>query len=279
MVSHCAPFQKPRRAALRTALAAALVGLVALTLSPTGVLPASADHTNGSPGPIHAGNTFGWYQFGVFRQEFVGRKPAYWKQKGRGIVRTQNGMLTLMTTKKGSVSATLDLPGRTYGRWEIRARARRMATVKGGSDFKVVTELVPGGTRDQHCGGRDIGLQNFTLGTNTVKSYIHTLPNTSYRGFYGRHLRNDRWHTYAIEVAEDHISWFVDAHVIHTERRTEALDPVKRQLKFELRAKDGKVMHPARMQMDWMRYWTMRAPNERSIKAPQFEESTFAGAC
>ncbi len=264
---------------LRSALAAALVGLLALTMSPV-VAPASADHYNGAPGPIHAGNTFGWYQHGVFRQEFIGPKPAYWKKKGRGIVRTQNGMLTLMSTKRGSVSATLDLKGHAYGRWEIRMRARTMSRVKGGKPFKVVTELVPGGTRDQHCGGRDIGIENFTLGTNTVKSYIHTLPNSSYRGFLGRHLRNDRWHTYAVEVAKDHISWFVDAHVIHTERRTEALDPVPRQLKFELRAKGGgKAMDPARMQMDWMRYWSMRAPNEKSIKAPQLELSTYNGAC
>jgi hypothetical protein len=81
---------------------------MALTLSPA-VSPASADHYHGAPGPIHAGNTFGWYQYGVFRQEFVGPKPGFWKKKGRGIVRTQNGMLTLMSSKRGSVSATLDL--------------------------------------------------------------------------------------------------------------------------------------------------------------------------
>ena len=68
---------------LRSALAAALVGLMALTLSPA-VSPASADHYDGAPGPVHAGNTFGWYQYGVFRQEFIGPKPAFWKKKGRG---------------------------------------------------------------------------------------------------------------------------------------------------------------------------------------------------
>ena len=265
---------------LRSTLAAALTGLLMLTLSPAAVTPvAVADHVHGAPGPIHAGNTFGWYQFGAFRQEFVGPKPAYWKTTGRGIVRTQNGMLTLMTTRKGSVAAKLDLPGNTYGRWEIRMRARRTGTTQGGHNYKVVTELVPAGTRDQHCGGRDIGLQNFTVGTNTVKSYVHTLPSNSFRGFKARHLKNDRWHTYAVEVAPDHISWFVDAHVVHTDRRAAALDPVPRQLTFELRARDGKAMHPARMQMDWMRYWSMRAPNERSVKAPPFELSSFPAAC
>ena len=36
-------------------------------------------------------------------------------------------------------------------------------------------------------------------------------------------LGNDRWHTFAVEVTKSHISWFVDAHVINTERRAEAL--------------------------------------------------------
>jgi hypothetical protein len=71
----------------------------------------------------------------------------------------------------------------------------------------------------------------------------------------------------------------VDGHVINTERRAEALDPVPRQLKFELRARKGMRMDPARMQMDWMRYWSMRAPTEKSIKAPPLELSTFNGAC
>ena len=265
---------------LRRVAAVALTGLLVLTVcAATTSNAVLADHVKGSPGPIHAGNTFGWYQHGVFRQEFVGPKPAYWKQSGPGIVRTQNGMLTLMSTRKGSLSAKLNLPGNTYGRWEVRMRARRMGTTKGGRNYKVVTELVPGGPREQRCGGRDIGIENFTLGKNTVKAYVHTLPNNSFRGFTGRHLKNDRWHTFAVEVAPDHISWFVDAHVLHTERRVEALDPVPRQLKFELRAIAGKSMHPARMQMDWMRYWSMRAPNERSITAPPFELSKFPQAC
>lgn len=268
----------PLRRTLASALAAALVAVVAPTATPA-ASQASISSSRAVPGPIHAGNTFGWYQHGVFRQEFIGPKPRFWKKKGRGIVRTQNGMLTLMSTRRGSVSATLDLKGHPYGRWEIRMRARTMSKVKGGAPFKVVTELVPGGPRDQHCGGRDIGIENFTLGRNTVKSYVHTLPDSSYRGFLGRNLRNDRWHTYAVEVAPDHISWFVDARVIHTERREGALDPVPRQLRFELRALDGRTMDPARMQMDWMRYWTMRAPNEKSIKAPQFELSTYGDAC
>ena len=48
---------------------------------------------------------------------------------------------------------------------------------------------------------------------------------------------------------------------------------------LQLVADAAENLYPARMQMDWMRYWSMRAPNEKSIKAPQFELSTFNGGC
>ena len=74
------------------------------------------------------------------------------------------------------------------------AVAQRLA--EGGAEVRFAgtergqeARLVPAGSRDQHCGGRDIGIENFTLGTNTVKSYIHTLPQNSYRGFLGRQVR------------------------------------------------------------------------------------------
>ena len=35
-----------------------------------------------------------------------------------------------------------------------------------------------------------------------------------------------------------------------------------------MEAEKGKRMNKARMQMDWLRYWTLQAKNERSTKAP-----------
>ena len=35
-----------------------------------------------------------------------------------------------------------------------------------------------------------------------------------------------------------------------------------------MQAVKGKRMNKARMQMDWLRYWTLQAKNERSTKAP-----------
>lgn len=263
-----------RRARLSRAVLAPLVALALLSFNFTA--PAAADH-RGVPGPVHAGNTWGWYQYGVQRHEFVGKLPGYWKRRpGTGNVRIQNGMLTLNTGKRRSTSATLTLPGHRTGRWEIRMRARRYE--KKHTDYKVLTELIPSRRRER-CGAQNIGLESFELGKHTVKHYIHTRPDHTFRAFKGRNLRNDRWHTFGVEVAKDHISWFVDAHVISTERRPEALSGVPLTLRFEMRGTPGRRMNRSRMQMDWMRYWSMRAPNEKSIRAPKTKKSKFHGAC
>ena len=46
-----------------------------------------------------------------------------------------------------------------------------------------------------------------------------------------------------------------------------------------MQAVKGKRMNKARMQMDWLRYWTLQAPNERSTKAPATKRTTYTLAC
>jgi hypothetical protein len=251
--------------------ALALVGAAVMTVT---LVPGA---TAQEPGPVHAGNTYGWYRSGVWRQEFKGAKPAYWHKHGRGVVRDQHGMLTLNTTRRGSVSATLAKPGHATGRWEIRLRSKRYETRH--ANYRVITELVPAGSRAQHCGGKNIGLENYRLGSDRAKFYIHTLPHNSFRAFKGRNLANDRWHTWAVEVTKKHISWFVDAHVVRTERRSAALSGVPLTVRFKMQAVGSKRMNQSRMQMDWMRYWSARKPSKKSVAAPRTERTRFNGAC
>ena len=81
-------------------------------------------------------------------------------------------------------------------------------------------------------------------------------------------LGRDRWHTYAVEVTRDRISWFVDAHVVHTERRPEIWSGVPLVPRFTMEAKDGRTMNVSRMQMDWIRHWSLEAPNDLPVDAP-----------
>ena len=260
---------------VRRLVAAALLLPLAITLNPP---TATADHAGDDPGPIHAGNTFGWWQSLVYREEFHGKMPKYWKVRGQGVVQHQNGMLTLNTTDSGSVSATLKRKGATTGRWEVRLRSRRYGT--GDANFRVLTELVPAKPDAYHCGAQNIALNDYLIGRKTAQFHIRTLPDNQFRGHVGKmDLGKDEWHTYAVEVKPKRISWFVDAHVIHSERRRAALSGVALTPRFTMQAVPGEKMNPSRMQMDWMRHWSTKTPNTKSVVAPKTERGTYADAC
>lgn len=228
------------------------------------------------PGPIHAGNTFGWYPVAK-RYEFVGPLGSAWKKRGKGTVHNKNGMLTLETGTSGDLSTTLAAPGHATGRWEIRWRARKYGS--GHPNYTVRTELVPAGNRKQYCGARNIALESYTLKRPRVKFSINNLPNRAFRATRGGHYSNEKWHTFAVEVTPKRISWFVDAKVIRSEKRPEALSGVPFTVRFSMDAPPRTRMNRARMQMDWLRYWTLAKPNDKSVAAPQTTEGTYKKAC
>jgi len=257
---------------LRRACAALASGALVVTLASVAAGPSHA-----VPGPVRAGNTYGWYRNKITRYEFEGRMGSYWHKHGRGVVRDQHGMLTLNTTRHGDVSVTLDRPGHAYGRWEIRLRSRRYETRH--TNFRVVTDLVPAGRHRQHCGGNEIGLENYQLGRRFSAFYIHRLPHYDFRAKQYQSLHNDQWHTFAVEATPTHISWFVDAHVVRTERRPAALGSTPLTVRFTMRSEAGHTMNRSRMQMDWLLYWTDEYPSTRSISAPRTTKTTFPAAC
>ena len=233
-----------------------------------------------APGPIHAGNTFGWYGHGglVYDETFVGPlNHKRWHVEGPGAVRTQHGMLTLNTATKGTVSAQMTIPGRAYGRWETRLRQRQYG--HRFTPYRVLTELVPVTKAGEGCGEQNIALNRFKMGGHEVNFYIRSRPDNLYQASLKRGLGQDQWHTYAVEVTRKHISWFVDSHVIRTETRPEALTGRKFQVRFTMQAVKGKRMNKARMQMDWLRYWNLNSPNKRSTKAPEPKQTTYTLAC
>lgn len=268
----------PKR--FRKTLATGLAVVLGLSLgAASGTPPATADHTGGPPGPVHAGNTFGWYGHGglIYDETFVGPLASRWKVEGPGVVRNQHGMLTLNTARRGTVSATLERPGQATGRWETRLRSK--VAGQKHADYVVLTELVPVKDTAERCGEQNIALNRYRLGTKALGFYIRTRPDHMYTTQVKRSLGQDQWHTYAVEVTPKRISWFVDGHVITTERRPAALSGVEFQVRFTMQARKGKQMNRARMQMDWLRYWSLKAPNERSTDAPQANHTTYKRAC
>jgi hypothetical protein len=239
--------------------------------------PGEAHHAGSAPGPINAQTTFGWGK-PIWQDDFVGGLKPIWKKAGRGTVQTQHGMLTLNTTRSGSISATLARPGARTGRWEIRLRSRRYATA--AANYTVRTELMPVPSAAYHCGARNIIFEGYKLGSRTTNLKIRNLPNQSFEAKTGdMNLGNDRWHVFAVEVTAKRISWYVDAHVIRTEKRPEALSGVPFTVRFTMAAVPGKTMNQSRMQMDWLRQYDLRKWNGKSTAAPQTTATTFAGAC
>ncbi|GAA4373089.1 hypothetical protein [Nocardioides caricicola] len=239
-------------------------------------VPAEADHAH-PPGPVHAGSTFGWGRAPV-NYKFVGPLDrSRWEVSGRGNVGNQHGMLTLLADRNSTVRATEQTRGRAVGRWETRIRHRQY--VHRTTPYRVLIELVPAGDRAHECGARNVALTAYTPGGKDATHYIHSRPDNRYVARRALNLADNQWHTFAVEVTRKRISWFVDAHVVSTEKRDAALSGVPFAVRYTMQAEDGRRMNESRIQMDWLRYWSLKNPNKKSTAAPRPKVGTNPDAC
>ena len=272
----------PRTSTRRiAALVAGLGAVSALVATPLAPRPGSAPTVALRPVaattyPTNAAKIFRWGDAQWF-DNFISPVKAMWSVNQPGLVRDQHGMLTInATATSGTVAAKLTGHGRRYGRWEARVRAEQYTS--SGTPYHVVWELVP--TSGYRCGARSIVLADYALGTSTANMSVRNAPDLEYAYAQdGLTLGPGPFHTYAVEVTPDHVSWFVDTHVVMTERRPAALTGATYAARFRLVGTPGAQMNPGRMQMDWVRYYSLARPNARSIEAPQALEETYAGAC
>jgi Glycosyl hydrolases family 16 len=271
---------------VRFSVLAGLAGLAVLTMLQAAPAPSpapapSADPQLASswvpPNPTNSAKVFRWGNK-KWGDEFVTALSSSWRSNHPSLVRNQHGMLTLDTasTDVTSVATTYLGHNQTVGRWEARVRARQYGT--GGTPYTVFWELVPSST-PYHCGANDLVLSQYTLGTNTASAHVRKLPNADFTTSKKMQLSDNEFHTYAVEVTSDHISWFVDTKVIRTERRPAALAGVTFRPRFRVQGVAGAQMNRGRLQMDWMRYYTLERKNAKSITAPQLSQTTYAGAC
>ena len=261
-----------RRAAVLTAVAALALPLAA-TVS---TAPRGDQKLVSESGPTNAGKVYRWGD-SQWHDDFIGPVKRMWRENRPRQINNQHGMLTINgTAAGGDVVATLTGHNRRYGRWETRVRAEQYSSRH--TPYRVIAELVPtqGG---YHCGARNIVLESYKLGTSRAQMAIRTRPDNQFT--YGKrlNLRPGPFHTYAVEVTKSHVSWFVDAHVVMTERRPAALSGAMYAMRFRLDAVKGARMNPGRMQMDWMRYYTLARKNAHSIKAPAATRRTYRSSC
>jgi len=134
-------------------------------------------------------------------------------------------------------------------------------------------------TKASHCGGGGLVLSDYALNGRRARVHVRNLPRHDFTTAKRMALRDNEFHTFAVEVTRHHISWFVDTKVIRTEKRPEARTGAAYNVRFRLQAARGKAMRQGRMQMDWVRYYTLERKNAKSIKAPALHHTSYAGAC
>lgn len=231
---------------------------------------------------VHAGASYNWYP-AKHRYEFIGgrKAPSDWRKVGPGKLYQQNGMLTLVGRKgrAGEVRTLWSGVGYREGRWEVRMRTARESS--GNTDYRVKLSLVPESRSQRHCGAQDIDFLDYTpKKAHTANFNIHTLPNHRFfaKESLPRKVGGDEWHEFAVEVTKKHVSWFIDAHVVWTEKRPAALSGRKYTMQAALVAEPGEKMNKTRVQLDWARYWTMKKKG-KSVKAPATTPKRYPYAC
>ena len=270
-------------AAAAFALLASLVSQAGSAAPPTSASgPAKADNYPPTPVYIYPTNAAKMFRWGAeaWKDEFeVNPLRSDWAVSDGGDVVTRNGMLTLMAyPNSGTVTATPTTQKAKTGRWETRMRVwEKKRNV--GTAYRAYWELVPVKARKYHCGAQSIVMASYSQDELVAAGAVRTLPDQEFSYSVPLPLTQGWFHTFAVEVAEDHISWFVDRVVVHTERRPEALAGVRFKPQFRLEAVDGESMRPTWMQMDWVRYYTMKRPGILPIEAPEMTQGTYAEAC
>ena len=229
--------------------------------------------------PTNAGKMFRWGRE-AWRDEFeVDPLRKDWRVSRGDTVVTRNGMLTLMAfPKSGKVIAKPRTNKAKYGRWEARVRVWEKKRFEG-TPYTAFWELVPARRKHYRCGAQSIVMAAYSQDDEAAVGAVRTLPNNEFSFSKDLPLTQGWFHTFAIEVTRDHISWFVDREVVHTERRPEALSGVKFRPQFRLQSVAGEAMRPTWMQMDWVRYYSLKRPNAKSIEAPEMTQGIYDEAC
>ncbi|MEQ6902351.1 hypothetical protein [Nocardioides sp. YIM 152588] len=171
----------------------------------------------------------------------------------------------------GTTAVTLKGNPRTYGRWEVRIRPWTAAAPRDerGGNYRVRAELVPAKPRLRACGARSIVIADMTPYKSKVRFGAATPKG---RQAWTGTRRNIKVYgmprAYAVEVAADHISWFIDGRVVGTLKNTDAIPDVPLTLRISLVGKGQKEMDHTYAIMDWMRGFDLARGNQIRKGAP-----------
>lgn len=196
---------------------------------------------------------------------------------GNGRAVLGNGGLELVSQPRvsrqrdhGTTSATLRGNAAVYGRWEVHLRTRPSESRQ--QDFRAVAELVPDAPRRYRCGAHVIRIADVRAHGSVVRYGARSgAARKQWAGRRGGVQLNNLSHRYAVEVARDHITWFMDGKVLGTVRNRRAAPPMMRTLRLRLMGPRSDH-NRTKVAFDWVRSFPLdhgrqvRARTRPSVK-------------
>lgn len=219
------------------------------------------------PGPPSAAATYDWGEPDAdLSREFSGSgspSPYVWNSyssvghDGNGLRRpeqitVQDGYLQISGLSNGTTGGMMSravYPA--FGRWEARMRVDKQGP---GNAYHAVVALIPAGV-PYDGGAGDLDFAEADAGSGYMHVFVHFPP--AKQTYATVPLDLAEWHAYAIEVAPDHISWFVDGKVAMTTTRREAITGVEWTTNIQLDAYHPAGLAPSNMQVDYFRYYPL----------------------
>lgn len=138
-----------------------------------------------------------------------------------------------------------------FGRWEARMRVDKQGP---GEAYHAVVALIPVGV-PYSDGAGDLDFAEADADSGLVNVFVHHPP--SKQTYASVSVDLAEWHTYAIEVAPDHISWFVDGRIAMTTTQRSAITGTEWTVNIQLDAYYPSGMASSNMQVDYLRFYPL----------------------
>jgi hypothetical protein len=175
----------------------------------------------------------------------------------------------------GTTFATMTGNPATYGRWEMRFRARRFET--GSGDYHAKIELVPSKASDYHCGA-----QNITVADVPIYGSTFSVGAKSRSGHQWKLTRKtalkDTPVSFAVEVTKSHITWFLNGQPFATVKNSAAVSDVPKTLRLSLVGDGDQEMNHEQLISDWQRGWSLKR-GKPVTKGTVLKAQSFTPSC
>ena len=237
--------------------------------TPTGpTVPTPPNPPGGPPpaGALSAAAAYGWGEPDArLSDEFTGSgaPSTAWNlyrsagHAGNGLRRpeqitVQDGYLQIAGTSNATSGGMMgSAVNPAFGRWEARMRVDKQGP---GNPYHAVVALIPYGV-PYNGGAGDLDFAEANVDEGRAYVFIHHPVNK--QSYASTTLDLAAWHNYAIEVAPDHISWFVDGKVEMTTTNRAAVTGKQWTANVQLDANSPSGLAPSNMQVDYFRYYPL----------------------